>query len=348
MIIFVLVNSSYASGFATSIGTEDFKVDEKDAPLTTTSIINTSKNYYLGLGYSPSNKLVDPSSLLLLSNLMAEVQLFSTNDQANSYWSTNTKLVTYIACNTGGENGIADNNSLVHQTVAVGSVDVCVGFKKIISFSQGGEEWARNYNMYLASGYGVEDAMNYANSINYGNNNVHSTYLVYNSATTTPNMKIGKYANTFSDIDSIEKDYLEEKIDGFNRENYVVSKETSEIYDINTNNVEKTEHIDVRFKINDFYTNAGYNIKVKNNRIEAIYDNNIDIDKQKNALMKKEEFLVDNIEEVLNKKREVNNDIKYFYDIENDKKYLEILVKEEISDSFGGTDIAVDTLRYEI
>ena len=49
------------AAFATSIGTvNNNKGGNLNDYLTTTDLINTSKNYYLGVGYLPSNKITDP------------------------------------------------------------------------------------------------------------------------------------------------------------------------------------------------------------------------------------------------------------------------------------------------
>ncbi len=320
-------------------------------------------------------------------------EMIGINDLASKSWAPNTKLVTYIACETGGQNDIASSNSLVYQTVSEGGVNVCVGFKRIIYYSSA-VEWSRNYNMHLADGYGVGDSVDYANSFNYSNNSVHSTYLVYNSSLTTPNMKIGRFANSnYSEMQDLKKSYLDVELDkrdlltsntintkydikndediynilenldkDFNRTNYEILRETSEIHDVKTDNIEKKEYINVRFKVGDFYTNAGYNIKAEDNKIVSIYDNNINKEKQKSAILKEEEFFINKneilqktintTEKDINLEQKVNAqellETKYFYDIENDKKYIEYIVTSETSDFFGGSDLMADVIKYEI
>lgn len=82
LLLYSNLNGVYAA-FAASIGTKDNPGFNND-PLTTSELINTSKNYYLGLGYSPSNKLEDPGYTVLVSNLIAEVQLFATHGSYNN------------------------------------------------------------------------------------------------------------------------------------------------------------------------------------------------------------------------------------------------------------------------
>lgn len=347
----------------------------------------------------------------MISNFMSEVQLYATHgatdiiffkgeasaiktgnsidlnnghiqigilDTAKKYWAPNTKLITYIACNTGGTNGFADNNLITHYSVAIGGVDICVGFKKEI-FYDSAEAWSRNYNMYLASGYGVLDAVDYANSISYNNNNVHSTYLVYNGDKTTPNMKIGKYANFNSMIErqSISADYLhrslenrniiEEKIKlnntisndysdiynvikkknkEFNIDEYNITREVTEIEDVATNKRQKIEYIDLQKKIGDYYTTSGYVAKIIDNEIVAIYENNLS--NQKNFLNLEKDFKVNytEVENIVNEKiskikEKTSEDEKIdldeecpyrlYYDIENNKKYIELNYKSEIT-----------------
>ena len=44
----------------------------------------------------------------------------------------------------------------------------------------------------------------------------------------------------------------------------------------------------------------------------------------------------------------IEEDVKYYYDIENDKKYVIIPVRSEVDDGNGGKDLLVDTVTYEI
>lgn len=427
-VMILLTNYCQAMGFATAIGTVDNTITDPEtnetSTITTTTMIEKAADYYGLAGYSMVNKLTDPSYTLLVSNLMAEVQFFATHGSLDSIrfvsptgivtgesiksggkeligvsdvgaqcWANNTKLVTYMACNTGGLYGIANNTSLVHNTVALGGVDVSLGFKKEISYSLGAYDWARRYNTALACGYGVQSAADYADSFTYEDNRVKSWYLVYNSETSSPDIKIGTYAT--SELISIEESYQELKLDrknilenqislmtsftdekttmtnvlknidnNFNADNYEITKEVANIEDCKNGTTKTIEYIDAILKIGDFYTKAGYTMKIEDNKIIAIYDNNIDIEKQKVALENKEMFQMElskttlsnlknsAVTKTLNAYENKNiiieePFIRYYYDIENNKKYVEISVTSQISDDVG-TAKAVDTVRYEI
>lgn len=119
-------------------------------------------------GYTTSNLLHDPSYILLASNMLSEVQIYCTHGSIDSIrfngisssgiktgnsttegsgkemigvddvgyncWLSNTKLVSYMCCNTAGTDGNVSNNSLAYQTVSSGGANAAVGFKKIISY----------------------------------------------------------------------------------------------------------------------------------------------------------------------------------------------------------------------
>lgn len=89
------------------------------------------------------------------------------------------------------------------------------------------------------------------------------------------------------------------KIDSnFNYENYeiVKSKGITTVNVVNNIESECAKYIDLYFKIGDFYTNAGYTIKLKDNMINQY----------------KEKYKDFNIK--------INNQThKYYYDIENEK-----------------------------
>ena len=124
------------------------------------------------------------------------------------------------------------------------------------------------------------------------------------------NMKIGKYRSNSIDLD--ERNILEEpitlsnarsnnlisimqdNIQDFNINDYVIN-ETDGLMTTNVNTNEtvlENKYIDFQLKIGDFYTEAGYTVKVNGNVVEAIYDNNIDKEKQITALQNTENFEV--------------------------------------------------------
>lgn len=129
------------------------------------------------------------------------------------------------------------------------------------------------------------------------------------------------------------------KIDSnFNYENYeiVKSKGITTVNVVNNIESECAKYIDLYFKIGDFYTNAGYTIKLKDGIVEAIYDNNININKQQQLLKSRIYFNCKLEDNMINKYKEksifdlkekykdsnikINNQThKYYYDIENEK-----------------------------
>ena len=194
------------------------------------------------------------------------------------------------------------------------------------------------------------------------------------------NMKIGKYRSNSIDLD--ERNILEEPItlnntrssnlisimqdnvQDFNLNDYVIN-ETDGLMTTNVNTNEtvlESKYIDFQLKIGDFYTEAGYTVKIKGNVVEAIYDNNIDKEKQITALQNAENFeaKVPNVE--LNAMKQeskqkiqanyeeteitVTDDIKtiYYYDIANNKKYVSFSVPSITENG----DIAYETVNYEI
>ncbi len=194
------------------------------------------------------------------------------------------------------------------------------------------------------------------------------------------NMKIGKYRSNSIDLD--ERNILEEpitlsnarsnnlisimqdNIQDFNINDYVIN-ETDGLMTTNVNTNEtvlENKYIDFQLKIGDFYTEAGYTVKVNGNVVEAIYDNNIDKEKQITALQNTENFEVNVPNAELNTFKQeskqkvqtnykgtaitVADDVKtiYYYDIANNKKYISFSVPSITENG----DIAYETVNYEI
>lgn len=305
----------------------------------------------------------------------------------NAWTNANTKLMTYVACETGGINGYASNSSLAYETCVTGGTCLAIGFNNIIYYSSA-YEWSKNFNMYLASGYGIYSAAVAANSYNYENNSIKNLHLVY--STTSPDLKLGIYDNS-SELQTIIPSYMENdlerknilkessnllynsdsnticevlkrKNEDFNKEDYVMDYTTMTVTDANSNTRENIEFVDFKFKIGDFYTNSGYTAVIENNEITAIYDNTIPI--SQNA----ELSLLENSKNSLNKKDVINmsntylknlgeeyniyieeNDVKYFYDIYTNKKYIEVpYISEYVNDNEGICLKSADVLKYEI
>lgn len=360
----------------------------------------------INVGYDGTFRVINPSYMSLLSNLSAEVQFMSAHgnidnikflksgitvggDISNSdiqfvgtnnikTWENNTSLVSYISCYSAG-NGELNDYSITYQTVVEGA-EVALGFKdQIVNVSS--ESWTKRYNEKLADGYGVLDAANYANQFIYRFDSIKNCQIVYRN---DPNIKISKFS-TLSEKNIAENNILKAPINivedkneiimqeikkdnpNFDINNYIVKDEKKlGITNINTNVSDEIIYKDFQFKIGDFVTESGYTIEIKNEKIEAIYDNTIPNEKEllknekefdKEIFKDKEKYFVKNANEKVKEKysffeENINvedNDpqVLYYYDIKNDKKYAIVNVKSEIVDG-DKTSIAYDSIEYEL
>ena len=306
-------------------------------------------------------------------------------------WKNNTKLVTYAACWSAGHES-ADNNSIVFKTVANGGAECALGFYKKI-YSESVESWTKRYNDQLANGATVKEAAEYANTFLYLHPTITYWRIVWNS--TESNMKICSVdtnsktslnnineVNTENNRNILDNNLLERKT--VNKDNITeIIKENNKNFNINDYEVRERDggiitniqtgevkyapkYIDYQLKIGDFYTEAGYTVEIVNNEGIAIYDNNIDLERQNLALKNIEEFKNNNENiklqlenEAINglriKNREMENVITsekidnsiYFYDIKENKKYLMVNVESKISNN-GYDSYAVETIKYEL
>ncbi len=307
-------------------------------------------------------------------------------DVFDTWFSAGTVLVTYVACLTAGD-GVPDNGSIAYQTALKGA-NLVVGFKKSIDTNSLGE-WATHYNNRLGWGDGVQDAVNYANSFTYDDPRVKSNHLVYH---TDPNLDISGNKVKSKSIQENEKNLIDDRniltkinerlsldksnysnaISKVNKEfdinNYeVVSREESTSENIITGEIQSKEYIDLKLKIGDFTTNAGYVVELENDKVKAIYDNNIDISKQKAILKSADNFnfsnskksIADRTNYIENAKKQVIDNFKdfdvkivdtsedYYYDIKSEKKYFVVTVSSElIKDSI--TTLSKDRIYFEI
>lgn len=105
------------------------------------------------------------------SSNIAGNDVIGISDLAADCWNNaDTKLVSYMGCNTGGEDGNTSTDSLVYQTCDGGAY-TSIGFTKTVTYGSM-YEWSKNFNMYLASGYGVYSAAIAANEVEYINNDI--------------------------------------------------------------------------------------------------------------------------------------------------------------------------------
>lgn len=309
------------------------------------------------------------------------------------HWDADTDLVSYVACNTAGTNNTVASDSLARSTCARGATVVLGYTTEIHRVSV--PNWSNRYNEKLGQGYGVEDALKYANSFNYMYNDVKNAMLWHHG---DANIKIGKYSsssknnsvaqenNTFNTDNSINdrlvyssntmeeakvssvsgiESKLSEIYENFDSNNYIIEKNTSYSYDINTNlPTEENVYYDYKLKIGDYITNAGYTVRLKNGTIAEIYDNNIDLKKQEELLEKSNTFNASISKEKLltyksdlnkriatkydNKIEIVENESMLYYDIENDKKYVVMTCESEIEVDGVKEGKSKNSILYEI
>lgn len=379
-----------------------FSAGTTSGGINTIQDINDASNAYRNAGYR-TYSMGDPSQQRLWENLYADVQFFSTHGNVqfinfsncgihvgdtNSYyigtnavhWDADTILVTYSSCNSAGANGNNDVNSITCKTAERGAT-VSVGFRNTIDAGSS-KNWAKRYNDRLAQGYGVLDSVNHANSYIYIFPSVKETQVWHHG---DANMKIGKYRSAINTEDernilnkigknarnSLNADvnniisYIEEYYPNFDINNYEIVTNNGAIAS-NVNSKESTQitYIDFQLKVGEFVTKAGFTTEIQDGIIKAIYDNNIDIQKQEEALQNIGQFtsnlnqtklrdMKNNaIKEIENKYTNVSieDDIKmkYYYDIEEGKKYVVYSIPNVINTETGEKGISYDTIEYEI
>ncbi len=313
-------------------------------------------------------------------------EFVGVSDIGKSSWTNaKTKLMTYVACETGGIDGSASTLSLAYETCITGGTYTAIGFNNVIYYNSA-YEWSKNFNMYLASGYGIYSVAVAANSYNYENNSVKNLHLVY--STTSPDLKLGIYDNS-SDLQTIIPSYMENNLErknilkkdsnllynfntdiiceelkrencDFNKNDYLIEYTTMTVTDANSKIKENVEFVDFKLNVGDFETNSSYTAVIKDNIVKAIYDNTIPIirnielesfEKENSNVSKEEAINMANA--YLNGNEEYNvyieeDSIKYFYDISKNKKYIQVPYISEYIDNEGVKLKSADVLKYEI
>ena len=390
-----------------------FSVATKFDDLDTIDVVADAAQKYLDVGYH-SYAIGNPEPEIFGEYLYADVQLFATHgspdhisysktgicvgdsitypvdQKLRRFFGTNdipwresgTILVTYLCCNTAGVDNVPDRTSISYKTAESGA-QVTLGFREEIHLPSV-TSWSSRYNEKLSQGYGVDDAVKYANSFMYLYPNIKTGHIWHHG---DPNIKIGKYrtnsmASTMSEDKRLinvtdkynEKENLNNAIQTikknnteFNIDNYDISYSNLTSEEIGTNEtVVEAEYIDLQFKIGEFKTEAGYTIELKNGNVVNIYDNNIDLAKQ-NLLLKsnsklsttltdnkikalESEAIKDVSENIMKDEKIIvnNQDVEYiyFYDIKTDKKYIVFSVPNTLEGDEDAT--AVMEVRYEI
>lgn len=385
---------------AASFGSTEYGTDE--------DVRNATYAYY-DAGYT-SYGYTEPQKSDLWEKLYADVQFFSGHGNVNHiiflynglivanggnynfgeygwkdvvgtdevHWDADTILATYSSCYSSGNNE-SDYNSIAGRTMEEGC-DVTVGFRQKIN-PYSATSWNKNYNEKLAEGYGVYDAIVYANSKNYLNNSVKQVNIFHENGVDY-NMKIGKYRNSNS-LQSLESNNIlkntNEKMtystnnicnaiksinNDFDLKDYSVSESSGIIIcPENGQIIDNEKYITMNYKLNDFITTSGYTIRIKNNTVTAIYDNTINseiLSSQKLNLsnpkilsetdlnLKKQEA----IESVKNKYNNSNINIPeneitydYVYDIEN-QKYKLVFSITTTSGSGDFETLGIENIEY--
>lgn len=297
-----------------------------------------------------------------------------------------TKLVTFMGCRTAGDGGI-NPNSVAGITASKGAESV-VGFKLDFDTGIWGQTWSERYHEYLQNGYGVWDAIGYANSFPYIialASHVKSAHLWYHSDSNMPitlnntakvasniNSNISDNRNILSiekqnvlssDIESITTN-ISKYYPNFDINNYEIVHNTASATNVDTEETTEIEYTDFILKIGDFITNAGFTVVSQNDKIVQIFDNNIDIVKQEEALKNPELFVADEngsdmktmkdsaISQMQSKYPNtlIKNNIehKFYYDVENDKKYIIYNVPSVITNHQNKESVLYESIQFEI
>lgn len=411
------------------------KNEYENVPLTTHELTNTAAKYYREMGYNTeelkdptremlksnldgkvqlfathgavdritfnyNNETVKNTTGIIIGDSREEptgnIQYISVNDEGRKMWEANdTDLVTYIACNTAGNNDNFSTTSLTFQTVKYGRVKMAIGFKNKISYSSA-KVWSKRFHEKLKEGEGVYDSMVYAGQdlsfvlFDYGNMN--SWELVWDKNRVDKNTRIydplagsllpdpgiiilgmPKQNNILkrkiqiknNDKEKTTIEYFKKYNSEFDINSYEIKKSNMRARSVDGSEIIEREFIYFIEKIGDFYINSGYIAEVENGEIISIIDDRINIDSEKKASIEQYKIAekdsmktVNQIEKQAiekNQEREESveatvdkTNIRYYYDIENDKKYMLVPYKEEIKDSDGVVSTLADTIMYEI
>lgn len=257
-----------------------------------------------------------------------------------------------------------------------------VQYANSFTYLLGGEKnnviWSHGNNNIKIGKYGnsSKNAIGYEEQVlslrnpkdNLRNNIVLNTNINCNKLKTEEDISNRTvFKNINSNIAATEKNIetkLKEIYNNFDINNYQVDTYTTTVMNVNDNSVmNELKYYDYKLKIGDYLTDAAYTVVVENNQIKEIYDNNIDIEKQE-KLLKSDQFTADindyNIEmydkkteEMIKQKYDTNlktidKDYTFYYDIENDKKYVIVSHTTEEDINVLESGIAIDSCNFEI
>lgn len=187
-----------------------------------------------------------------------KLDLIGTN---SVHWDADTILVTYSSCNGGGTNGEASENCIAKSTCIKGS-EVVVAFTDEVNVFYM-DDWTDRYNQKLGAGYGVHDAVAYANSFNYllggEKNNVIWSHG-------DSNIKIGKYGSSIKN--SFREQLLELRNIQTDFDNNILLN-----CDLELNKLVIEEDINNRMVFNNTNNNIIATEKNIENKLKEIYNN---------------------------------------------------------------------------
>lgn len=280
--------------------------------------------------------------------------------------------------NTIGESqsyNLPSSTSIAGQLTSDGAEMVLAWYTDFSNVS--GPDWLDNFHSTLySSGGDVIEAIADADEAWYLWSNVRNHYLFHSQSSdftlSTEQLEslsvknketsyipktnllssneIRKY--NISQIDEI----LASKIPNFNVKDYEISFSGGKsLEDSKEKNLETRQYVDYTYKIGDFVTNSAYTIVLdKNDKIIKIVDNTRKFDKKiiTNKITANDFVISDNIKEYYTNriKESVENpnsiteeNFKFYYDLNSDKKYVSIEVKFDNS-----VDFNTDYFMYEI
>lgn len=280
-------------------------------------------------------------------------------------WSTK-KLLILGACYSAGHEE-SDSTAIAPVLVRKGA-QMSIGWhSKLSSFSF--PDWLDNFHKEMDNGYNPLAAVNRANNEYwYFNDNVKNTLFSYSSISTLSDNAKYKLETSSNNILSVQNSSLitENQIEEIIKENnstfdasqyektytdglYTYNAETDKIEHINS-------YIDYKLKIGDYLANSGYTVVLDGDGIvqqiidKTLKSTNLDIDnKQKSSNYQISE---QSYQYYLNKAKEnisnindiIEEDIKFYYDLNKNIKYANITLT--VTDPVLGSKL--ETYTYEI
>lgn len=295
------------------------------------------------------------------------------------HWDADTKLVTYLACETAKDSSW---DTISGATCNKGA-DTVLGFNEKINVNSA-TPWAKRYNQKLKEGSNVYDAAVYASSFMYlfpsvKNSSIYGNAYLTIGGTNATSLNISDASDSRDIIYDIDRDnkninlneavnIIQNRTRGISQENFEVVKTRGTTVMRNQDSIDDTneEYVDLMIKIGEFYTEEGYTVYLKNGIVQKIYNNVTTdlnqiqgvIESNTNYNTISEERTIDLRKDAINQtilkysnlELEVNYDdteTKLFYDLKENKKYLAVEVKSTV-DNDDVDAVSYDTVFYEI